>query len=213
MCNFFSCNSNGQGKLYYFDWKKRQRLLKNNPKDYNPDSHTSVSDYFNLNDDKVNKYEYDPLTRKFTVDQINVKDDRALVKRKLDSMDWKKIVEPLIVKPIVSPLNMGKHKVTEKDIDNLKKCNSVRDSIWSSIESSICNSVGESVWYSVWDSIWASIEGSVWAYITSFFDIKYKHDFRPLVELWERGFIPSFDGKVLRLHQGKDAKVVYKLNV
>ena len=33
------------------------------------------------------------------------------------------------------------------------------------------------------------------------------------VKLWEAGLVPSFDGKVWRLHTGKDAQVVYELEV
>ena len=244
MCQFFSCVSNGQGNLFYFDWKMRKELLKSNPEHYEPDSHTSVAHKFNLNGDKVNKYEYNPLTKEFIVDQINIKDDRALVKRKLDNMDWKTIIEPLIVKPIINPLtDVKEKKVTKKDINNLKKWSSVRDSVGAFVGDSVGvfvgasvgdsvgvfvgvfvgASVGDSVWDSVWasvgDSVWdsvgASVEDSVWdsvgAYISSFFDIKYEYDFKPSIELWERGFVPSFDGKIWRLHQGKDAKIVFKI--
>ena len=56
------------------------------------------------------------------------------------------------------------------------------------------------------DSVWDFVR----AYISSFFDIKYEYDFSFLIRLWERGFVPSFDGKVWRLHQGKDAKIIYE---
>jgi len=42
----------------------------------------------------------------------------------------------------------------------------------------------------------------------SIFNVPYKHDFKPYIALWERGFIPSFDGITWRLHQGPEAKVV-----
>jgi hypothetical protein len=37
------------------------------------------------------------------------------------------------------------------------------------------------------------------------------YPFQPCVDLWKRGFVVSFDGKVWRLHSGKDAKIVYEL--
>jgi len=35
--------------------------------------------------------------------------------------------------------------------------------------------------------------------------------FQPCIDLWERGLVPSFDGKTWRLHSGSEAKVVYEL--
>ncbi len=72
-----------------------------------------------------------------------------------------------------------------------------------------------------WDSVWASVRDSVWAYIGSLFPgikkwkyIKHKegeYPFQPCVDLWKRGFVPSFDGKIWRLHSGEKAKVVLEL--
>jgi hypothetical protein len=31
------------------------------------------------------------------------------------------------------------------------------------------------------------------------------------MKLWEAGLVPSFDGKVWRLHSGKSADIVYEL--
>ena len=252
MCEFCSAITKGNGKLILFDWEQRQKLLKDNPKNYTPDSHASIAHFFKLNEDKVNKYEYNPLTKEFIVDQINIKDDSALAKRNFEQLNWKTIVELLIIKPIINPLtDVKEKKVTKKDINNLKKWSSVGDSVrysvrysvWSSVRYSVWNSVWSSVWGSVWDSVWGSVWDSVWdsvgasvgdsvwysvrdsvgdsvgnsvgdsvgAYISSFFDIKYEYDFKSLIELWERGFVPSFDGKIWRLHQGKDAKTVYKI--
>jgi len=227
MCKFFSCNSIN-GKLYYFDWKERQKLLKSNPQEYDPDSHDSIAHRFNLNTDKVNKYEYNPLTKEFKVDQINIKDDRSLVKKKLDKMDWETVVEPLIIKPIINPLiDVRKQEVTEKDIADLKEWAAVVapvwDSIGTSVRASVTNLVGVSVWKSVWKSVWDGVWNGVWdevwdsigasvgANMASFFNIKYKEDYSCLIRLWERGFVPSYDGKTWRLHQGKNAKVVYTM--
>jgi hypothetical protein len=110
---------------------------------------------------------------------------------------------------------------------------SVRASVWDSVRASVRASVGasvgasvrasvcDSVWASVCDSVWASVCDSVWAYQGSLFtkitDWKYiKHEsgiypYQPSVDLWKRGFVPSFDGKIWRLHQGKDMKVVYEI--
>jgi hypothetical protein len=141
----------------------------------------------------------------------------------------------------IDPRKIRVHEVTEADIAALKKwasvrasvCDSVRASVWDSVCDSVRASVWDSVRASVWDSVrasvrasvgasvWASVCDSVWAYQGSLFtkitDWKYiKHEsgiypYQPSVDLWKRGFVPSFDGKIWRLHQGKDMKIVYEI--
>jgi hypothetical protein len=91
---------------------------------------------------------------------------------------------------------------------------SVWDSIWDSIEDSVGNSVRDSV--SVWDSVWDGVR----AYIGSFFMLpvwKYvkhprgKYPFAPCVQLWKLGLVPSFDGKMWRLHGGEKAAVLFSI--
>ncbi len=101
---------------------------------------------------------------------------------------------------------------------------SVWASVWASVGDSVWASVGDSVWASVGDSVWASVRDSVrdsvWASIGSLFpnikrweDIEHKHlgyPFQSAVDLWRRGFVPSYDGQTWRLHSGKTAEVVYE---
>ena len=199
MCNFFSCNSNGCGDLIYFDWELRKKVLTGEIKNYNPDSHTSIADYFKYQgelEDTLNKYEYNPLTRKFTIDQLNTIDDSKIVKEKLDNMDWKTIVEPLIIKPIINPFDIASPEITPEIIELIKK--------WASVGASFGDSVDDSVWDSVWASAWASVGASVWAsvraYMSSFFRLDYGYDFTPVLKLWEMGLVPSYDGEIWRLH-------------
>ena len=124
-----------------------------------------------------------------------------MVERWVKKTDFRKIVEPLILKPIVHPFQIKSHKVTKEDIELLKTWASVGDS------------VGTSVWTSVWTSVRDSVGDSVGAYTSSFFSITYKFDFSPAVTLWERGFVPSFDGKIWRLYSGPKAKIVYEWKV
>jgi len=88
---------------------------------------------------------------------------------------------------------------------------SVWASVWASVRDSVGYSVRASVWDSVWDSVWASVWDSVRVYDGSLFYIwgdNYKY--QSCVDLWKRGFAPSFDGTTWRLHSGKDAEVVYE---
>ncbi len=105
---------------------------------------------------------------------------------------------------------------------------SVGVSVWFSVGTSIRNCVGasirasirDSVWDSVWVSVRDSIRDSVGAYIGSLFpkitEWKYTpksggYPYQSCVDLWKRGFAPSFDGKVWRLHAGEKAESVYEI--
>src|SRR5690554_362308 len=164
MCNFFSFNDNGKigtGNhcYWFFDWEMRRELLKNNPDALNPDSHASIATLAGLSEDKMDKYEYNPLTGVFKIDRINrgkrARPERA--KAWVKSLDFKTICEPLIIKPIVHPFRDVKppKKITQKHLKLLKKWASV----WDSMGNSVGDSVGDSVGASVGDSVWASLWG------------------------------------------------------
>ena len=231
MCNFFSFVTdpiNHPAEYYYFDWEYRKAHLN----DDGADSHSHICSHFKLDEDRCNKYEYNPLTRKFVIDQINSeRDDREAAKKWVKRLDFKTVVETLIIKPIVNPLKLPKvEKPTDEQIGWLKSWASVRVSVWSSVGASVWASVGNSVWNSVGASVWASVGDlvgnsvgssvrnlvwdSIWnsvgAYVSSFFAIDHKHDYSSAMKLWEAGLVPSFDGKVWRLHSGKSADIVYE---
>ena len=199
MCEFFSFVSDGNGKYMYFDWELRQKCLSGELK-YNPDSHTSIADYngyVGKKEDDLNKYEYNPLSKKFKADQINTKNDCSDAEIFARTLDFKTIIPQLIIKSIVNPF-LIENNVEQCDIDNLR--------VWASVWASVRASAWDSVRASVWDSVWAS----AWAYISSFFDFDYQYDLTACVDLWERGFVPSYDGKTWRLH-GKNG-VVYTMD-
>jgi len=251
MCNFFSLCTDGKGKRLYFNAEQRKKL-KDEQSDYEPDSHTSIADFYGYKgkrEDVLNKYEYNPLTKKFTVDQLNTNDDIEAVVRWCQKLDFKTIVPELIIKPIINPFTDRKAvRATKADLKLLKEWYSVRDSVedsvWNSVEDSVGNSVWnlvrdsveDSVWNSVEDSVGNSVRDSVWhsveetvgdsvgysvgvaarysvwylvkAYILSFFDIKYDYDFSSVMKLWEKGLVPSYNGKTWRLH-GKDGNIIW----
>ena len=191
MCKFFSFVTdpvNHPAEYYYFDWEYRKADLD----DEGVDSHSHICAYYKLNEDKCNKYEYNPLTKKFEIDQINSeRDDSVAAEKWVKRLDFKTVVEPLIVKPIVNPFELpAVEQVTDEQIGWLKDWNSVRASVRASVR----------------DSVWAS----VWAYVSAFFAIDYEHDFSSAVKLWEAGLVPSFDGRTWRLHSGERAAVVFE---
>lgn len=254
MCNFFSFMTepeNNGGKRFYFDWEYRKEHLNDYPDP--SDSHSRIAKYYGLNEDKCNKYEYDPLTKKFTVDRINSSiDDIIQAEEWVNNLDFKRVIEPLIIKPIVNPFELPKVcKVTDEHKQLLKEWASAKASVKASVKdsvgASVWSSVGASVWSSIWSSVWssfgdsveasvrasakasvgasvlnsvlnsvgalvmASVLNSVGAYVSSFFDIKYDHDFFSCVKLWEMGLVPSFDGTTWRLHSGNKADIVFEI--
>ena len=187
MCKFFSFVTepeNHGGQRFYFDWEYRKDSLSDGN-----DSHSTICEHFKLKEDVCNKYEYNPLLFTFEVDQINSQvDDRIQAEDWVRKLDFKKVVEPLIIKPIVNPFELPiVDNPTKAQIALLKK------------------------WASVGDSVWDSVGASVWAYASGYFNIKYNHDFSANNKLWDSGLVPSFDGTTWRLHSGKDAKIVYEI--
>ncbi len=238
MCNFFSFITEPEhypGKKFCFDWEYRKEHLKDEC-----DSHASLAEYFHLHEDKCNKYEYNPLTGLFTIDQINSSTDDSLqVEEWVKRLKFKRIVEPLIVKPIVNPLLLPKKELSPDDILLLKEWASVRASVgasvwtsvrapvWASVGASVCDSVCDSVgasvwtsvrapvWTSVWDSVGASVGASVCdsvrAYTSSFFAIDYEFDYSNNNKLWESGIVPSYANGVWRLHSGEKADIIFEI--
>ncbi len=195
MCNFFSfCTMpDSTSDFYYFDWQMRQA-----DKD-GADSHSHICARFGIDEDKCNKYEFNPLTGVFTVDMQNAeKDDKARAEKWVKQLDFKTVIEPLIIKPIVNPFELPKVEIpTDEQINWLIE--------WASVRTSVGDSVWDSVGTSVGDSVW----DSVGAYISSFFAVEYNHDLSSAIKLWESGLVPSFDGTTWRLHSGKNEEIVY----
>ena len=106
-------------------------------------------------------------------------------------------------------------------------CKTLQDNVGYDVRISVTRNVGSAltdmwrgVWDNVWDSIWESIEAPIWAYVSSLFPniknwnyVKSDKGINPFLSattLWKKGFVPSFDGKIWRLHSGKTASVVYE---
>jgi hypothetical protein len=168
MCNFFSFVTdpvNHPAEYYYLDWEYRKANLIAD----DADSHSHICKEFNLREDVCNKYEFNPLKKRFVIDQINAeRDDSKAAEKWANRLDFKTVVEPLIIKPIVNPLELPKvSEPTNEQIGWLKEWDSVWDSVLASVGNSVWASVGASVWdsvlASVGDSVWDSVRDSVWA--------------------------------------------------
>ena len=137
--------------------------------------------------------------------------------KKLEGVNLKEAFNP------VNPLHLPTAELTEKHKEALKKWASVLDSVgasvWVSVRDSVVASVGDSVWVSVVASVRASVGDSVYGYIGSLFpNIKkwegtgLENPWDSISFLWYSGYIPSFDGKIWRLHCGENAKVAWEWN-
>lgn len=208
MCHFFSFCVNEQGRKYYFDSISRM-------KESEPDSHSRICEMFNLDEDKINKFEYNPITEVFKTDQINSNVDNSLrAEDWVRRVNFHKIEPLLIVQKIICPFkDFPDAKITDTDIQLLKEWNSVLDSVWNSVRNSVLDSVRDfvqdSVWNPVLSSVWNSVLSSVYAYYGSFFDIydgEYKFD--SANKLWRKGLVPVIVEKSLMLVNSSG--VVYK---
>ncbi len=213
MCKFFSFVTEPDrhpNERFYFDWDYRKKYLKKD----DADSHDHIINYFKLHPDNVNGYEYNPLTKRFEIDtKRNEINDYVQAEKWVRELNFKTIVEPLIIKPIINPFKLkAVKKPTQEQIELLKIWAFVQDSVGASVR----DSVGASMWASVRDSVgasmWDSVGASVWAYISTFIDTKYKFDSSSSNKLWESGIVPSFDGTIWRLHSGKKAKIIYEIS-
>lgn len=86
------------------------------------DSHSHICAYYKLDEDKCNKWQYNPFTKELEFDRQNdPKNDMERVQRWVDKLDWKTVVEPLVVKPVVNPLELpAVETVTDEQIIWLK---------------------------------------------------------------------------------------------
>ncbi len=213
MCQAFSCIIDHGGKVI---WK------------FGVDSHSELARIGGYADRQLGEFakiEITPRNRDYInpdiwdyrVDESPVPDwcgihekEKALRAHK----QWLKKLDKVIVrKKTVHPFKLTPPEITEKHIALLKK--------WASVRASVRDSGGASVRASVWDSVRASVRASVWAYAGSFFKIaqwqsvkhpKGKYPYQPLVQLWNKGLVPSFDGKTWRLHGGEKAKILFSVS-
>ena len=210
MCNFFSFLTTDKGGYLYLNAEQRKKMGFERT-----DSHSKIAAvYYEKNKgNTINAYEYDPLTKDLVLDSKLFEEDLSNVKDWCLNLDFKTIVPELIIKPIINPFEINCKEVTQQDIDNLNKWDSVVARVRASVLDSVLDSVGDWVWASVrdsvWDSVGASVRASAIAYTLSFFNLDGKwqgfenvkgNPFQSCIDLWEKGLVPSYDGKVWRLH-------------
>jgi len=245
MSNFFSFitkpgTGNNSGKRFYFDWKYREKDLEKPIEindSYSHDSHSSICCYYKLDEGICNKYEYNPFTKVFTIDQMNSEiDDSIQVEDWVRNLDFTKVIEPLIIKDMINPLTdfpENKKYIDDDTIMLLKNWSlsqsTVRryidhyltEQVGSPVKDSVYDLLRRSLFMEIWnlisetignkDSIWDSVLNSVIAYSGSFFNVKYSSGVKSLNDLWDMGYVSSFDEDSWRLHTGKNGNVAFKI--
>ena len=83
MCKFYSVVSDGKGRVEGFEaYEVREMMKKKVTRDFN--SHTFLCEKKNIKEDKWNKWEYDPISKKLEQDTLVTDDDRLWVQNYLD---------------------------------------------------------------------------------------------------------------------------------
>ena len=99
----------------------------------------------------------------------------------------------------IHPFKIKCPKITDKHIKLLKQWDSVGGSVRDSVGGSVRDSVGAYI-----GSLFPNIKK--WEYINH---KKGIYPFQPAVDLWRMGLVPSFDGKIWRLHGGLNGEIIY----
>jgi len=91
MCKFMSILSDGKGNAFFFKLDDIIQIEKdnNNSKNYNWNSHSSIASYYKINEDKMNKWEYNNETKELKL-------DGTLITKENDLEEIKIIVEKYI---------------------------------------------------------------------------------------------------------------------
>lgn len=93
MCEFFSFVHDGKN-IYYFDGEQRKNGVKMPDRNriFSYDSHSSITCYYKLDDDGVNKFEYNPFADELVLDGKTICEwDEKTIREQLAGIDWKPI--------------------------------------------------------------------------------------------------------------------------
>jgi hypothetical protein len=202
-CSFGFYATDVEGIIYSYNYKKNSVVFE-----------VEVSGEHKI----FNEYKQRFSTQKF-IREIPLEELKELIKNQSDKMSWNyyDAVFPIDVRNV----NKDNIAVTNEVIMLLKEWDSVRDSVkdsvWNSVENSVGYSVRNSVWNSIWNPVWGSVRSSVRSFVSAytgslFPNITKWEDINSGAKLWKKGFIPSFDGNIWRLHQGRDMEVVFEID-
>ena len=180
MCKFFSFLMDENEKMYYLNHEVRHDIMDKKLNLY-PDSHSSIAEYYKINEDKCNKYEFNPITGSLVLDKKNIPGTKCAVIPKDELLFMvDQAVPELIIKPAINPFAdcVFDGKVTDNILQLLKS--------WKDINSMICeiderpeseNKVADAVYCSVRDSV----DGRMFAFIEGFVRLPIWNEIRTLI--------------------------------
>ena len=213
MCQFFSFVSDGQGKVYYFNYKQRQEI-----KDREHDSHTSIADYYGFKGEKedlLNKWEYNPFSKKLTKDRIVVKEEYPKIEKWISELDFKEIVPNIhFDKSFTNPLTQTKKEIELDDLILLRRYVELWDQLWDQLGCQL----RDQLWDQLGCQLWDQLRDQIYSFGTSFIsDFKFKDEkqeelVETILELWARGLIPFYDkaNKEAYLFGNKKVDILFK---
>jgi len=202
MCNDFSCIVTKSHKVIWERGISSHDALHSKYLEQYPELKESARTSVKVEITPTKGYLYPNSAWNFQIDEEDTPDWWSAA-HELEAIrankQWQKEAYALInieeARKPINPLKGKGKKPTAKDIALLQK--------WASVRASVRASVGSSVWDSVGSSV-RVYDGSL------FYIWGDNYKYQSCVDLWKRGFAPSFDGTTWRLHSGKDAEVVYE---
>ena len=129
MCRFYSFLTDEKGNRYAMNHQIRLDI-RSGKSDLREDSHASIAELWHIDEDKCNKYEFNPLTKKLKLYTQNLSfNDKELIDINELMEEVKEAVPELIIKPIINPLKdiKFKGKITDKIIGMVKEWSKVRN--------------------------------------------------------------------------------------
>ena len=162
MCNFLSLVETDRHVFYLFTPEQRiahskKPLADKRGNAYKMDSHASICAFYGLDEDKVNKYEWNPYTKKIAIDRQVFDVDEKHVQAYLDGIDWH---------PICGDIEgLRDFCARLREIPFFKRCGSLPDGVklfktrvaaWDAARASARASAWDAAWDAARDAAWAA---------------------------------------------------------
>lgn len=165
------------------------------------------------------RYEGQIISRLLTVEET-----KRLIKEQSDKMEWNyySCVYP------INPFNGEKKELTKKIFENVQECIAAWNSVEGSAKAPAWDSAWNSAWGSVWNSVWnsvkasakASVKDSTWDFVWAYIGYQFQncslwengiYKYRCFIDLWNEGFVMSYDGNTYELRSGKNADMAWRV--
>ena len=188
MCKFLSLVESDRHAFYLFTPEQRianrkKPLTDKHGNALKMDSHASICAFYGLDEDEVNKYEWDPYTRKLHIDRREFDVDKARVLAYLDGLDLHTICGD------IEGLRAFCDRM--KDVPFFKRCGSLPDGVKLFATRTAASAAA---WAAAWDAAWdAASTAALYAriiFLCAGLEIDKKHvDYiKKRWEVWEAGY-------------------------